>query len=151
MRKKLVKYIVARMWRLYKTGIGLTTGFIVSHTVTQLQCIHFTTHYCSCNSSLKTAAQPEYSLVTGTVHVTNSTLSTSEDSGPNSATAAATNSYGVPCHHSLTGAAPLSNTHCLTGFVAELYSPWTDHRKRLLRFLYCCMGCPLLCVYSSVA
>jgi hypothetical protein len=26
--------IVARMWRLYKTGIGLTTGFIRSHTVT---------------------------------------------------------------------------------------------------------------------
>jgi hypothetical protein len=26
--------IVARMWRLYKTGIGLTTGFIGSHTVT---------------------------------------------------------------------------------------------------------------------
>jgi hypothetical protein len=28
------KYIVPRMWRLYKTGIGLTTGFIGSHTVT---------------------------------------------------------------------------------------------------------------------
>jgi hypothetical protein len=27
-------YIVARMWRLYKTGIGLTNGFIGSHTVT---------------------------------------------------------------------------------------------------------------------
>jgi hypothetical protein len=39
---------------------------------TQLQCIHFTTHYYSCNSSLKTSAGPEYSLVTGTVHVTNS-------------------------------------------------------------------------------
>jgi hypothetical protein len=26
--------IFARMWRLYKTGIGLTTGFIRSHTVT---------------------------------------------------------------------------------------------------------------------
>jgi hypothetical protein len=26
--------IVARMWRLYKTGIGLTTGFNGSHTVT---------------------------------------------------------------------------------------------------------------------
>jgi hypothetical protein len=25
------------MWRLYKTGIGLTTGFIRSHTVTHLQ------------------------------------------------------------------------------------------------------------------
>jgi hypothetical protein len=27
-------YIVARMWRLYKKGIKLTTGFIGSHTVT---------------------------------------------------------------------------------------------------------------------
>jgi hypothetical protein len=28
-------YIVARIvWQLYKTGIGLTTGFIGSHTVT---------------------------------------------------------------------------------------------------------------------
>jgi hypothetical protein len=26
--------IVARMWRLYKTGIGLPTGFMGSHTVT---------------------------------------------------------------------------------------------------------------------
>jgi hypothetical protein len=31
---KYVIYIVVRMWRLYKTGIGLTTGFIRSHTVT---------------------------------------------------------------------------------------------------------------------
>jgi hypothetical protein len=38
--------IVARMWRLYKTGIGLTTGFIGSHTITQLgySVLHFTTH-----------------------------------------------------------------------------------------------------------
>jgi hypothetical protein len=28
------EHIVARMWRLYKMGIGLTTGFIGSHTVT---------------------------------------------------------------------------------------------------------------------
>jgi hypothetical protein len=28
------QYTVARMRRLYKTGIGLTTGFIGSHTVT---------------------------------------------------------------------------------------------------------------------
>jgi hypothetical protein len=28
----------------------------------QLQCIHFTIHCCSCNSSLKAAARPEYSL-----------------------------------------------------------------------------------------
>jgi hypothetical protein len=31
---------------------------------TQLQCIHFSIHCRSCNSSLKTAARPEYSLVT---------------------------------------------------------------------------------------
>jgi hypothetical protein len=31
---KIFFNIVARMWRLYKTGIGLTTGFIGSHTVT---------------------------------------------------------------------------------------------------------------------
>jgi hypothetical protein len=31
---KCVYYIVARLRRLYKTGIGLTTGFIGSHTVT---------------------------------------------------------------------------------------------------------------------
>jgi hypothetical protein len=37
-----------------------------------LELEHFTIHYCSCNSSLKTAARPEYSLVTGTVHTTNS-------------------------------------------------------------------------------
>jgi hypothetical protein len=49
--------IVARMWRLYvyKTGIGLTTGFIGSHTVTQLQCIHFTlaVHYSTCRVFLQ--------------------------------------------------------------------------------------------------
>jgi hypothetical protein len=28
------EHTVARMWRLYETGIGLTTGFIGSHTVT---------------------------------------------------------------------------------------------------------------------
>jgi hypothetical protein len=35
-REKLLtfEYIVARMWRLYKTGIGLTTGFTGLHTVT---------------------------------------------------------------------------------------------------------------------
>jgi hypothetical protein len=35
------------MWRLYKTCIGLTTGFIGSHSYTQLQCIRFTlaVHY----------------------------------------------------------------------------------------------------------
>jgi hypothetical protein len=42
---------VARMWRLYKTGIGLTTGFIGSHTVThnysaytlQITTVHYNT------------------------------------------------------------------------------------------------------------
>jgi hypothetical protein len=34
------------MWRLYETGIGLTTGFIGSQSVTQLgySVLHFTTH-----------------------------------------------------------------------------------------------------------
>jgi hypothetical protein len=76
--------------------IGLTTGFIGSHTVTHNYSAHaLTAHYSSlaesphciftlclssniagsvrlqlCNSSLKTAARPEYSLVT--VHVANS-------------------------------------------------------------------------------
>jgi hypothetical protein len=51
-----------------KTGIGLTTGFIGSHTVTHNYSVYaLTAHYCSCNSSLKTAAQHEYSLVAGTV------------------------------------------------------------------------------------
>jgi hypothetical protein len=100
-----------------RRGIGLTTGFIGSHTITvytlynslQFTCRVFTLYLHSlplfhiagfvrlqlCNSSLKTAARPEYSLVTGTVHVTNSTLSISEDSAPT----AATNSYGIPCPH----------------------------------------------------
>jgi hypothetical protein len=68
----------------YKTGIGLTTGFIGSHTITVY------TIYNSQQLSL---------------------FSSSEDPGSNSATTAATNSYGVPCHYSLTGAAPLSNTN----------------------------------------
>jgi hypothetical protein len=74
------------MWQLYKTGIGLTTGFISSHTVT----ITVYTFYGSQQLSL---------------------FSCSEVFGSNSATTAATNSYGVPCHYSLTGAAPLSNTN----------------------------------------
>jgi hypothetical protein len=28
------------MWRLYKTGIGLTTGFIGSHTVTHIYSVY---------------------------------------------------------------------------------------------------------------
>jgi hypothetical protein len=40
--------IVARMWRLYKTGIGLTTGFIGSHTVTHNYSVYtLTAHYSS--------------------------------------------------------------------------------------------------------
>jgi hypothetical protein len=39
-----------------------------------------------------------------------SLFSCSEDCCSNSATTAATNSYGVPCHYSPTGATPLSNT-----------------------------------------
>jgi hypothetical protein len=43
--KHLAIHIVARMWRLYKTGIGLTTGFIRSHTVTHnYSVLHFTAH-----------------------------------------------------------------------------------------------------------
>jgi hypothetical protein len=42
-----------------------------------------------------------------------SLFSYSEDPGSNSATTAATNSYGVPCHYSLTAAAPLLNTNSL--------------------------------------
>jgi hypothetical protein len=31
-----IKHIVARMWRLYETGVGLTTGFIGSLSVTSV-------------------------------------------------------------------------------------------------------------------
>jgi hypothetical protein len=73
--------IVARTWRLYKTGIGLTTGFIRSHTVTHkysvytlqlrsslyylpslltvsslVSCLPIPQDPFACNSSLKTAA-----------------------------------------------------------------------------------------------
>jgi hypothetical protein len=67
--------------------VGLTTGFIGSHTVTHnysslthlpslhtvsslAACLPISQGPFDCNSSLKTAARPEYSLVTGTVHVT---------------------------------------------------------------------------------
>jgi hypothetical protein len=41
-------HIVARMWRLYKTGIGLTTGFIGSHTVIHNCSVYTpTAHYSS--------------------------------------------------------------------------------------------------------
>jgi hypothetical protein len=39
------------MWRIYKTGIGLTTGFIGSHTVTlnySVYTLQFTVHYSTC-------------------------------------------------------------------------------------------------------
>jgi hypothetical protein len=39
-QKATVKYIVARMRRLYKTGIGLTTRFIGSHTVTHIYSVN---------------------------------------------------------------------------------------------------------------
>jgi hypothetical protein len=48
--------IVACSWRLYKTGIGLTTGFIGSHSYTQLQCIDsysFTVHCSTCRVFLQ--------------------------------------------------------------------------------------------------
>jgi hypothetical protein len=67
--------------------VGLTTGFIASHTITV---------YTLYNSQQLTL------------------FSSSEDLGSNSATTAATNSYGVPCHHSLTDYCPRNS---------ELYSP----------------------------
>jgi hypothetical protein len=70
----------------YKTGIGLTTGFIGSHTITVYTIYNL----------------QQLSL-----------FSSSEDCCSNSATTAATNSYGIPCHYSLTAAAPLSNTKLL--------------------------------------
>jgi hypothetical protein len=49
-----------------------------------------------------------------------SLFSSSEDFGSTSATTAATSSYGIPCHYSLTGNCPRSS---------ELYSPWTDPKE----------------------
>jgi hypothetical protein len=84
------KDILSRVYGDYnKTGIGLTTGLIGSHTVTVY------TLYNSQQLSL---------------------FSSTEDFGSSSATTAATNSYGVPCHYSLTGAAPLSNTELTISF-----------------------------------
>jgi hypothetical protein len=43
--------IVARVWRLYKTGIGLTTGFNGSHTVTHnysVYTLQLAVHYSTC-------------------------------------------------------------------------------------------------------
>jgi hypothetical protein len=40
--------IVARIvWRLYKTGWTDNWIYWITHSYTQLQCIHFTTHYSS--------------------------------------------------------------------------------------------------------
>jgi hypothetical protein len=53
----LEQHTVARMWRLYKTGIGLTTGFIRSQSITQLgySVLHFTlaVHYSTCRVVLQ--------------------------------------------------------------------------------------------------
>jgi hypothetical protein len=43
-----IKYCRAYVWRLYETGIGLTTGFIGSHTVTHNYSVYTrTAHYSS--------------------------------------------------------------------------------------------------------
>jgi hypothetical protein len=52
---------VAHMWRLYKTGIGFTTGFIRSHTVTHnysVYTLQLTT--VDHNTRLATAPQPVF-------------------------------------------------------------------------------------------
>jgi hypothetical protein len=114
----LLLYILSRVCGdYYKMGIGLTTGFIGPQTVTvytlynslmQLQL--FSEDCCSARILTRNWNGPRNSLQL-------SLFSCSEDPGSNSATTAATNSYGVPCHYSLTGAAPLSNT--------ELLNCWT--------------------------
>jgi hypothetical protein len=65
-----------------------------------------------------------------------SLFSSSEDYGSNSATTAATNSYGIPCHYSLTAAAPLSNTKLLNYLLTPAlwpptsgYRPGADHKE----------------------
>jgi hypothetical protein len=74
--------IIARMRRLYKMGIGLTTGLIGSQTVTVytlhsslLQLQLFSEDCCSARTLTHNSNCPRRSLVT------NSTLSISEDSG----------------------------------------------------------------------
>jgi hypothetical protein len=74
-----------------------------------------------------------------------SLLSSTEDLGSNTATTAATNSYGVPCHYSLTGAAPLSNTLPLNCWTRNCWLPLALNyiareqttKKTPLRFPYC--------------
>jgi hypothetical protein len=54
LEKNIYMYIDARMWRLCKTGIGLTTGFIGSHTVTHnysVYTLQLTAHYTRAESS----------------------------------------------------------------------------------------------------
>jgi hypothetical protein len=61
-----------------------------------------------------------------------SLFSSSEDSGSNSATTAATYSCGIPCHHSLTG-----NWNCQSWLsTSELYSPGTDHKENTVSDSY---------------
>jgi hypothetical protein len=48
---KMDEDTVARMWRLYNAGIGLTTGFIGSHTVTHnysVYTLQLAVHYSTC-------------------------------------------------------------------------------------------------------
>jgi hypothetical protein len=100
---------VARMWRLYKTGIGLTTGFIgllISYT-------QFIVHTLYNSQQL-------------------SLFSSSEDFGSNSATTATTNSYGIPCHHSLHW--QLFSSLQLTSYIA-----WEQTTKKT-RPPHCCLG-----------
>jgi hypothetical protein len=121
----------------YKTGYWIGNWiYWITHSYTQLQCIRsysslqftitlaessrciFTRCLSSksqdpfaCNSSLKTAARPEYSLVTPGL---------------------------VTANCQLTLMASLAITHWLTVPVAALlYSPWTDHKENT----YCCIGC----------
>jgi hypothetical protein len=67
---------VSRMWRLYKTGTGLTTGFIGSHTVTHnysvytLQFTLFSIHVPSLLTCVFTGCLS--SNIAGSVHLQNS-------------------------------------------------------------------------------
>jgi hypothetical protein len=121
---KLKVYVLSRVCGdYYKTGIGLTTGFIGSDLLDHTQ-LHTITVYALYDSQ-------QLSL-----------FSCSENFGSNSVTTAATNSYGVPCHYSLTGAAPLSSTPLLnylfrwpptSGYIAQDQTT----KKTPLRFPYC--------------
>jgi hypothetical protein len=83
-KRDYLRYCRAYVAWLYKTGIGLTTGFIGSHTITVytlynslLQLQLFSEDYCSARTLTRNWNCPRLSLVT------NSTLSISEDSGSN--------------------------------------------------------------------